>query len=666
MSLHGTVRCVVFHHHPIGVRSDDNISIFHQDTYLLLIDSGAFLESARENQISLVLHGHKHVPHRIAVHLPEQDIEEVGIVGAGSSTRRSKQASATANVIGVNEAGEVDVKLFDPWANDWSRQPSPVHLRKWSEVRKHLNAEANDCARFSSKDTQVDVSMLPYGDAIMTVEEHGLSVNPKLGQGAPAIFEIPISYKSTTQIGPVQVTCQIEKQGSQWQQVVFHCHQEPGYGPGEWHGLVRIEPTAPEQTTSFTLTTRFIAFTTFAMNSWQASFMYANRDVPHKEHWYWRCGIPVRKQLFVALETTGNRALAPTFENLYSRYYRIDGYVDQKERDEIIMDRAASSQRVAFTVPTPLWGSEYGIGWEWGNQSPATWQNTPVFTGLREQLDVEAREARSCATSLLRLMLTNALREIGKELEATLYVLTRPSGDDPGKLIQIAWNQLVERSTARGFEMNFGAGVAGRAASLQKTVAWVQQNSGATAEDRLVDFYLPEAERSGHTGILAVPIPRSQPLVILSIASTQEDDAFSCTLRRILGWGGRTQMKDYPRFSDWIGRLYQRINGVLMQAQSNLSGEGAMPKLDRIPLNPAFDDVDEQEVVIAEAEQTENGQWDDAIRSINPDKIQRSLERFEIALPLKMGSGRSSKAQQRISRWVPNPGKKSKSTRQKK
>jgi hypothetical protein len=634
------VRCVVLHHHPIGVRGDENTGIIHQDAHLLLADSGAFLQSARENQISLVLHGHKHVPHRIAVHLPGYDVEEVAIVGAGSSTQRSKHASATANLITINEAGEVEVELHDPCTDDWSRAPSKVHLRDWSQIRKHLSLEADKCARISSEETHVDVSVLRYGDAIMTVQMRGLKVRQDPGQRPPDTVQIPISYVCPTQIGPVQVTCQIEKQDSQWQEVCFHSDQEPGYDPGEWHGFVQVKPTAPELATPLTLTTRFIAFTTFAMNPWQASFMYASKAIPCKEFWAWRCRIPARRQLFVALETTRKRAFAATFDRLYPTYARVDDRVDEKERDEIIIDRASSGQRIAFTVPTPVWGSKYGLGWEWGQRSSTRYPKAPVSTRLREQLEDEANKARSGATSLLRSRLHNLLRENFPELEVTLYVLTRPAGDNPGKLIQIAWNQAVEHFCGQQFELNFGAGVVGRAASLQKSIAWAPCGSEVPFDRALADFYVSSPRGHAHTGIVAIPIPDTQPYAILSIAS-RRDDLFSNELQKILGSDDGKGTQASGEFRDKLTRIHdlaKRIEDELNNVESGSSGgERDTSKGDQTQLCPASHNDGKNEIVAAGVTQTENRRWNDAICPVNPDEIQRILEQFEIGPSAEVG-----------------------------
>ncbi len=628
------VRCVVFHHHPIGVRSEENVSLTRQDAYELLADSGSFLQAARENQISLVLHGHKHTSHRIAVYLPEKDPEVVGIVGAGSSTQRSKYESATANLITINEAGEVYVELHDSCAHDCSRQPAKVRLRDWSHVRKHLHAEAAKLARYSAKDAQFDVTVLPDGDAIWTVQMRGVRFRRDPGQPAAQVLEIPIGYESGTQIGPVQVTCQIEEQDHGLQQVVFHPYQEPGYGPGEWHGCVRIEPTDPEQPTSLTVTIRVMLFTAFAMNSWQAGFMYANNEMPWKEQWSWGFGTPIREQVFVGLETTGDRASALTFDRLYSIYERIDGCVDEQERQEMVVDLTATKQRVAFTVPMPVWGSRYGIGWEWGNQSRTKGQNAPVFTGLREQLEIEARQARAGGPlSPLRSDLQELLRKGSLELEATLHVLTRPSGDDAGKLIQIAANPAAGYSLGYEFEMNFGAGVAGRAASLQKTTAWVAKDGGAPSEEALIDFYLRGPRNYGHTGVLAIPIPERQPLAILSIASRENDD-FSDRLREILKPGNRNRAKADAEFKGkfaWISGLAEDIGKVLDGAQAHAVGsERPTSNENHTSSQIASHKGAEREVFAPGVAQAESRPWDDAITPVNPDKIQQRLKEFEI------------------------------------
>ncbi len=631
------VRCVVFHHHPVGVRSRETGVIQDSDAYLLLTDAGAFLHSARENRISLVLHGHRHVSHQIAVHLPDQDVEEVGIVGAGSSTQRSGYGSVPVNLITINEAGEVEVEFHDPWAHDPSRSSPPVHLRKWSQVRKHLSLEADKCARISSEDTHVDVSILPYGDAIMTVRMHGLKVPQDAGQRPRDTLYVPISYTCPTQIGPVQVACQIEKQNHQTQEVSFRTHQEPGYGPGEWHGSVEIGPTAPERGESLSLTTRFMAFTTFAMNPWQASFMYPSGEVPYKEFWRWRCRIPARKQLFVALETTGDRASAATFEKWQRMYGRIDGCVDEKERDEIVVDRATSGQRLAFTVPTPVWGSVYGLDWEWAYPSPpADYLNAPVFTGLRAQLEDEARGVRSSTTSTLRSRLYSLLRpeppqEETAELEVTLYVLTRPTDGHPGKLIQIAWNQAVERSGGQEFVLNFGAGVAGRAASLQRPIAWA--SCDLDRPDTLADFYLPTARDLAHTGIVAIPIPDGQPYAVLSVAS-KRDDLFSNGIRESLGSDHPKGTPASDKFSGTLARIYdlaKHIARELNHVESALAGgEQATAKEKQTALRPPSPTGGQEEIVVAGAIPPEIRGRDDAICLVNPDDIQRRLQQFEI------------------------------------
>ncbi len=622
----------MFHHHPIGVPDVDRSDITHRENYLLLIDSGEFLQSARKNKISLVLHGHKHIPHRIGVTLPGQDTEVIGIVGAGSSTHGSKRRCATANMIEISSEGEVDVILHDlPGDGSVGSKPR-LQLRTWSQVRRRLAEEAVENSRISSEYSNHDVSVLPWGDAIISRHMRGLGPRPHHPWETFPRIEIPINYECFTQIGPVQVACQIEKHEYEWEQIACRTHREPGYGSGEWRGFVEIRLPGDARKKTLTVTMRLVAFSAFPMNPWQARFIPRDVEDDNDDCYAWRSRIPVRKQLFVALETTGDKTVAATFEGPSAMYSRIDGADDIREYEQIVVDRIASGHRIAFTVPAPLWGSEYGISWKWGRRSVLKHQNAPAPSRLRDDLETEARNIRAGRSSSLQSKIQGILRERSRKFEAAVYVLVRRHDLEPGRLIRIAMANDAQIPSGQLREMNFGAGVAGRAASLQETIVWAPCDPDARFDETLADFYIATAESYGHTGIVAVPIPRRQPIAILSIASRRENDSLSSAIGEILKQDPSQQDQVRKQLA-WIPHLADEIEKVFNRTQFDAApSEQGTPKEKELASPSEPGDARQYCPIVPPVESSVEKWWDEAIQPVDPDRIQHRLNRYVVNL----------------------------------
>lgn len=244
-----TVRCIVMHHHPVGIGNAENENLTNQEAYLTLVNAGEFIRTAILHNIDLVCHGHKHAPHRMILILPGHEANPIIVVGSGSTTLKAKYASATGNLIRVEANGEISVNIVSPDNEQWASSKVPLKMHSWSTTKRrlfefsstprqlrenHKEVPSLLCAR--SATTHVDI--LESGDAIISRIYRGLKYDIRMIKDNNILL-IPIDAKGSGHT--LQPTVSIVAENRQFTNdvVLEGLESDISVGAADWHGFAR-------------------------------------------------------------------------------------------------------------------------------------------------------------------------------------------------------------------------------------------------------------------------------------------------------------------------------------------------------------------------------------------------------------------------------------------
>lgn len=476
------VRCVVLHHHPMGIADTEGLGLTHQDAYLALTNAGDFLQRCLQHDVSLVLHGHKHFPFRMVVGIPGVDIERLGVVGAGSTTLRGSIAAPSANVLRVTATGEVSVKRIDLIGNHKQQPPKDLVVRSWSQVKAHLKQVAEQQSKWTVDRVTVDVQVFSTGDALMLLDFVGLAAKSGLqpsgvveqDAGGQFFVRYPIQLRG---IGGGLPTCACTtvdwSQRNQIGGATLHVTFFPE--SASWRGFVRINVTTPA-VPNLRLTLRFLMFAAMATNPWQAWCLFGDQD--RDERFLVRASVPTSRAFLLDI-----RHDEAPFEHVQQIYDDPSGIISQSELESIQLDVGPRRDHLRMSVASPLWGARYGVGWQLQSD-----QTAPRFAiqawnpAVLSQFEKELRE-----------------RAAAHRVELTLFAIAK-SANSRCHLQSII--RVPPRDGRPPRTWPIGVGVAGRAAWLQTAILWAKHVS----EEADVDFYLPEPNEPVHEAVVAIPI----------------------------------------------------------------------------------------------------------------------------------------------------------------
>jgi 3',5'-cyclic AMP phosphodiesterase CpdA len=516
-------RAVVLHHHPVGIADTENLGLTEQDVYLTLSNAGDFVRVCRTNRISLILHGHKHAPYRMVLGLPGNDIENLGVIGSGSTTLRTVHGRASGNEICVNKVGEVQVSMFTLTGESWERSEKLLTVRPWSQVRRHLATVATENSQISCEQMNVYARILSTGDAVVTRDYLGLTWRPSAVENGKLRIAIGAIGGGN---GNVQCQASPLSQTDEEHRIGRAEFEPAEIIPGRFDGYVSI-PVPSECGGGIRLSVRFTTFAAFAMNSWQSWLAYGRADAV--ESYDWNCSIPVRKRMTAVLSAEGKGF----FRDVRVHCSDIDDDVLDAELRSVRVHTSPGSDAAYLHIEEPVWGARYGLEWH-PHQGPLE-----AFSPIVSRVN-----ARNAAVG-------SALAD-APDASLEVRVFEPSPTRERDRLILIS---TADDSVTR---LPVGAGVAGRAAWLGAPVFWCRSRGGSTIE-ALSDFYLPVGG-SRHTAAVALPLlDRGSLLGVLSVAS-RTIGTFEDLVRSTLQTTGRRM---FPSDFNWIALMAERLVAIL-------------------------------------------------------------------------------------------------------
>jgi len=230
----------------------------------------------------------------------------------------------------------------------------------------------------------------------------------------------------------------------------------------------------------------------------------------------------------------------------------LDGITEPRDPAAEI-SRDPSLSRLRLRVNNPVCGSTYGIHWNWKKE--ADYYRLPFENEkVRQFLLSDPPQQQGLHKALM-----NIIRGLDSELEIALFLIKPGPEQYRGSLVQMCWNHRIEKESLTEITFGFGVGVAGKAAFNCEPVVWipeVQQNEIA----QLTDFFVPFEGRQ-YSGIFAIPLPVNSPhpLFVLSIATTDVDQAFASHLKVYRGAG------EWPKELDWVRALQGDIEKEILK-----------------------------------------------------------------------------------------------------
>jgi 3',5'-cyclic AMP phosphodiesterase CpdA len=189
-------RIALLHHHPMPIApTEGSARITDRDEFLLLRNSGSFMEQMGREKIHLVLHGHKHYPSLSKVIFPKEGSIEhtIAVIAAGSVCRPPSQFCRSFNTVTMHNTGEIELERSDLEANSYQNR-APLSIRSYEEARNGRFAErrataAVEADRYARSDWIEDGS----GDIEMFEEFRGVR---SIGKEAVSTLEHEMSSKS--------------------------------------------------------------------------------------------------------------------------------------------------------------------------------------------------------------------------------------------------------------------------------------------------------------------------------------------------------------------------------------------------------------------------------------------------------------------------------------
>ena len=536
------VKCVMMHHHPVGIAGTENLGLTDQDAYLALLDSGGFLDAARANNINLVCHGHKHIPHRISVMLPGVDREPLGIVGCGSTTFGRDKFGKTANVISVSGAGTVDVELQYLDKQGWETRGKALPLRSWKNVKKHRADAAAGVSRCHMVRRSAEFTVFDNGDALCTHQYEGLESLVENGE-----IYLPIVAQAASVPRPPRF---VREGLEDFSLEVRHVDADT------WGGVVRCQRRSGDE--KATLTVQSFSHCAFATNEWQFYGLYG--DIDQWESTSLGCSFPVRGSLRLSVRVSDDCELE--FTDVTKICNGLSDDENIRERDEIDLHIAPSERQVTVISSGPVWGADYGVKWRWKDAGPV--RGLLVTPSVRSSID-ELTELVATAhdgTSGPKLKrASEVVRRLESvfpgDVEACIYAVCR-SPSEKLVLRQLAANDRLRRNGLQAVELPFGVGVAGRCIWTGEVTAW-RSVGRASAEEQWADYYYAVGRGTRHTAILTIPIRVTEgdaPIAVLSLG-TGTSDSFSSEVAAMLEAG-----HEGPGLS-WVEGVYEATVQVL-------------------------------------------------------------------------------------------------------
>lgn len=290
-----------------------------------------------------------------------------------------------------------------------------------------------------------------------------------------------------------------------------------------------------KQTDNLLLVVRiqFIAYTSFAQNEWQACCNYGSED-SDAEQFMWTCRMPVQETFSGCLRMNQLKGTCRRFNNVQFMHRNIDDTEEAAEVRDMKLIESPSGDEVQYLVSNPIWGDRYGVKWTWRDSEKKCSPFDTIGERRRSNLEHEAIVSQRGGRTELHTKLKNCFEESApKSMEYTVFVIARYEGKLPAKLVQVAWNDAVEEAQRHTMVLDFGVGVAGRAAWLRDTVIWAKKTR---VSQMYADVYYPEPGKDYHTAIVAVPIfvqNKDAPLAILSIAAPTEGEFANAVRKKV-------------------------------------------------------------------------------------------------------------------------------------
>jgi 3',5'-cyclic AMP phosphodiesterase CpdA len=133
-------RIALLHHHPLPIPYDSS-----QEPLMVMEDAGAFLSEISNQQIPLVLHGHKHHHHfsRVTIGAGESRQFETSVLATGTATagKRPGRFGFNFNLISIEADGNARVLpyvanggTFRPEESFWAQEPEASARRTYAEA----------------------------------------------------------------------------------------------------------------------------------------------------------------------------------------------------------------------------------------------------------------------------------------------------------------------------------------------------------------------------------------------------------------------------------------------------------------------------------------------------------------------------------------------------
>lgn len=133
-------RVAVLHHHPMpiaGTEQNPN-KVLGGEPYMLLKNSGVFMEEVVRSGVDLILHGHKHYPavSRVAFYVEGRLDRPVPVLGAGS-VGKDDDHPLSYNTLILQGSGEVELQRFRRTRPSYEKEfGKPLVLVTYKEARR--------------------------------------------------------------------------------------------------------------------------------------------------------------------------------------------------------------------------------------------------------------------------------------------------------------------------------------------------------------------------------------------------------------------------------------------------------------------------------------------------------------------------------------------------
>jgi hypothetical protein len=521
------VKCLALHHHPLSIPYTEGDGLTDQDAYLALIDSGTLLNEARRHHISLICHGHRHMPHRMSVGLPALDAEPVGIVGCGSTTFGNDSVGASANIIDISASGTVNVDLFRLKDTSWQTSGQTLRLRSWPDVKRALARAARDSSELRCRKITCEVTITQGGDALVTTSFEG--IRPTRSHAEATLF---LLMRSSTFPRVPRFVAAASRDIAD-----FRLDEVAATG-AVWAGLAKFSIQPDKEDGRLTL--QAVDHCLFATNKWQLRGLYGRADA--QESYVRHCSIPAEESVSLTVRVSdlvGEGEEPFYFDHVARKCTDMFDQRDEAELSAMELHESPTGTQIRTVATHPVWGNAYGISWRWEGAPGPTHDDLEqqMYMLFAAELDGRAvgRDASPFRVQMEQVFgRFESAREVDRvpEIEVCFYGLEHTSSRL--RLRQLASNAAIRSVGLQAFDLPFGVGVAGRCAWTAEVTPWVADSN---PEDEMgwSDFYYPEGTVR-HRAVLAFPVSLGMgraPVGVLSLA-TRRDDPFADAVRRLI------------------------------------------------------------------------------------------------------------------------------------